>query len=313
MKSINTLVEDIEHVIRTGEGWTEEISQWFANDVKEKSDEQMRKRSQTQETYLRMSNIGRPDCVLWYMFNRPDIQEKEKDYNVYNIFSFGDMIESWLLALTKAAGHTISSHQAQCEINGIKGSNDAIIDGVMVDVKSASDDNFKKFDRHMLRFNFGGVDRAEEADYHGYLPQLAGYVAANIDNPDLLVKTHAAFLVMNKNNGKIVLDLYNIEDEVKKIPAQIEHKRNVISGYFPGRSYEAVPYKANSKGHMTLPKPCKWCTYRDDCWDGDVRVFRYTNQWVTLVEPIKDPPKKPELIKQPDGSRILVDWFDRDD
>ena len=33
MKTIDTLVKDIEHVLNTGEGWTDEISKWVADDI----------------------------------------------------------------------------------------------------------------------------------------------------------------------------------------------------------------------------------------------------------------------------------------
>ncbi len=60
-------------------------------------------------------------------------------------FLYGHLIEEMVLALTKLSGHSVTDEQKQAEVEGIKGSMDCKIDGVLTDVKSASPYGFKKF------------------------------------------------------------------------------------------------------------------------------------------------------------------------
>ncbi len=59
MKSIDSLVGDIYHVINTGEGWTEEISKKTSDRIAKSLTRQL-SRGSVRGTNLRMSNIGTP-------------------------------------------------------------------------------------------------------------------------------------------------------------------------------------------------------------------------------------------------------------
>src|SRR5690606_4702329 len=99
--------------------------------------------------YLRMSNIGRPDRQLWYDMH-PDGSKEEFLPSTLIKFSYGDMIEQMILLYAKMAGHIVELEQAEVSVNGIKGHIDVMIDGVVVDVKSASTFSFKKFETGQL-------------------------------------------------------------------------------------------------------------------------------------------------------------------
>jgi hypothetical protein len=93
---------------------------------------------------LRLSNIG-TECwrKLWYSINTPERAEPLSPAARFK-FLFGDILEELLLFLGKEAGHTVEGCQDELEINGLKGHRDSIIDGRLVDCKSASTFSFKK-------------------------------------------------------------------------------------------------------------------------------------------------------------------------
>ena len=92
---------------------------------------------------LRLSAVGRTDRKLWYEINDP-IPRKETPQLRMRFF-YGHILEALLLYLATEAGHKVEHKQAEVVVEGIKGHIDAVIDGVLVDVKSASDYGFKKF------------------------------------------------------------------------------------------------------------------------------------------------------------------------
>ena len=65
---------------------------------------------------------------------------------------FGDILEELLLFLAKEAGHTVTGQQDTLSISGVNGHRDAIIDGRLVDVKSASSYSFRKFKNNVKNF-----------------------------------------------------------------------------------------------------------------------------------------------------------------
>ena len=83
------------------------------------------------------------------------------------------MIEELALTVAMAAGHDVKGQQGKLNVHGIKGHRDAVIDGMTVDVKSASPYAFKKFKDGTLR----------DDDPFGYISQLSSYVYAGKDDP----------------------------------------------------------------------------------------------------------------------------------
>ena len=212
------------------------------------------------DPYLRMSNIGRPDRQLWYNINSK--QEKEQLPPATRVkFAYGDLVEQMILLYAKMAGHTVEQEQAEVEINGIKGHIDAMIDGVVVDVKSASTFSWQKFDNGQLL--------EPGNDPFGYVAQLAGYVEA------LTPGQGGAFLAVDKTLGKItllqvpaeVLQRYRVRDRINHIKAV------VASPELPPRCHDDIP--DGKSGNMKLATGCSYCPHKFECWPG-LKTYYYS-------------------------------------
>ena len=209
---------------------------------------------------------------------------KEFDAKTKIKFLYGDILEELLLFLSKQAGHTVEGTQDECTLNGVLGHRDAKIDGVVVDVKTASGYGFKKFQS-------GALARGD--DPFGYIAQISGYQKADPEaNQD-----EVAFLAINKEDGEICLlriDTIDLIDPVKRI----DDVREIISKPEPPeqKCYEPVPDGVS--GNMVLQKPCSlWCPFRDRCWSG-LRFFEYANEIKAFTNVVKEPKVQEVFVKE---------------
>jgi len=281
-KSIDTLVEDIYGVVQNGAAPDSDVVDQFARGLAELVSGRLQSAGTARTPTLRMSNLGKPDRQLWYQFH-PDETEPEEELQPHTLLKFliGDIYESVLLFLARVAGHGVSQEQAEVEIDGIKGHIDAVIDGHVVDVKSASTFAFKKFKNGTL----------SEDDPFGYMEQMGGYTKA--------LGLPGAFLAGDKQNGHItLLKIPNEELEGLKIEDRIPHlKEVVVSEEPPERCYEPQPEGAS--GNLALSVGCSYCPHKFRCWaDANngvgVRTFLYSTGPKHLVHVEKEP-KVPEL------------------
>lgn len=274
MKSIDTLVHDIEQVIKGKGGWTKAVNEYFMETIGEAAERRLTPSTEPRKKTLRMSNIGTP-CKrkLWYYLNLPE-HEADLPAHTHLKFFYGDIIESLILSLAKAAGHTVEGEQDEVIVDGIVGHRDAVIDGVTVDVKSVSTMGFTKFKRNELRAD----------DPFGYMKQLTGYVYGAKDDPKVTDKTGGAFLVMDKTLGHIHLDYYDLTYEQFLFSKQLtEIKEGVKSSRPPKRNFDPVP--DGKSGNMMLPNaPCGYCEYKKECHPG-LRTFLYSSgpRYLTTV------------------------------
>jgi hypothetical protein len=281
-KQIDTLVEDIYDLFRLGANPTDDQVVEFASSLAATVRDRLQSSGTPREPTLRMSNLGKPDRQLWYEFH-PDADDPKEELEPHTLLKFliGDLYEEVLLFLAKVAGHDVSQEQGEVEVDGIKGHIDAVIDGHVVDVKSASTFAFKKFKNGTLA----------EDDPFGYIDQIGGYSTA--------LGLPAAFLAGDKQNGHItLLKVPQEETEGLRISDRIEHLKEVIvDEEAPERCYEAVPEGAS--GNMALSIGCSYCPHKFRCWsdsnDGlGIRTFLYSTGPKHLVEVVKEP-KVPEL------------------
>lgn len=224
---------------------------------------------------LRLSNIGTP-CrrKLWYSINLPEAAEPLPPAARFK-FLFGDILEELLLFLAKEAGHAVEGEQDELDINGVKGHRDAVIDGRVVDCKSASTYSFKKFASNGLR----------EDDPFGYIDQLGAYLYGAKDDPLVREKDVASFLVVDKTLGNICLDTYP-KNDVDYSSRVGELKEMLSKDEPPERAYEAV---ADGKsGNKKLCVQCSYCDFKKECWTG-LRTFLYSSGPTHLVEVAKEP------------------------
>ena len=231
---------------------------------------------------LRMSNIGRDDRYLWNVYN--DV-EKSDDIqgHTYVKFLYGHLIEEMLLFLTKAAGHEVTDEQKKCEVNGITGSMDCKIDGIVTDVKSVSTYGFRKFKDGSLAYD----------DPFGYIGQIKGYAYAE-------GATKFGWLAMDKQNGHLTYLLYDSEDTQAPvhdlisydIKERIDHVKKLVEQPTPPDvCYE--PIDDGKSGNRKLAVGCSYCAYKKECWPS-VRAFAYSTGPRYLIE-VHNEPKVQEI------------------
>lgn len=213
----------------------------------------------------------------------PEIVEAEELSPANRIkFLFGDILEELLLFLAEEAGHTVTGRQDEIDIDGVKGHRDAVIDGRLVDVKSASTLSFRKFKEHRLG----------EDDPFGYVDQLGAYLAGSQDDPLVTEKDVASFLVIDKTLGNICLDTYP-KSEVDYIMKVRETREMLSQKTPPPRSFEDRP--EGKSGNRSLAVQCSYCQFKQTCWP-QVRTFLYANGPAYLTK-VVNTPKVPEVDK----------------
>ena len=211
------------------------------------------------EFRLRMSNIGRPTCQLWFEKNKPDAALPKPTTFVMNMM-LGDIVESVFKAVLKESNvafedtDQVSLPVGDSNDTNISGSYDLIIDGAVDDVKSASDWSYRN--------KFESFDTLKSGDSFGYVGQLAGYAKAS-------GKKAGGWWVVNKANGAIKYvpaDNLDMEAELDKLKSTVE---TVNTNEFK-RCFSPVPefFRGKPTGNMVLNDSCKFCDYRHECWSN---------------------------------------------
>ena len=209
------------------------------------------------EFRLRMSNVGRPACQLWFDKNKPETALPKPTTFVMNMM-IGDIVESVFKAILKESNvafedtDKVSLPVGDSNDTNVSGSYDLIIDGAVDDVKSASDWSYRN--------KFESFDILKSDDSFGYVGQLAGYAKASD-------KKAGGWWVVNKANGGIKYvpaDNLDMEAELENIKQTVE---TVNANEFK-RCFKPEPefYKRKPTGNMLRPKGCKFCDYRYECW-----------------------------------------------
>jgi hypothetical protein len=227
-----------------------------ASDVADALSRQFGSGKSRDEFRLRMSNVGRPTCQLWYEKNKPEVALPLPTTFVMNMM-LGDIVEAVFKGIMKEAGVKYEdTDKVTLEVGGhnINGSYDIVVDDAVDDIKSASDWSYKH--------KFESYDSLAEKDGFGYIGQLAGYAKAS-------GKRAGGWWVVNKANGQfkyIPASGIDIEAEISKIEDTV---KTVEENKFE-RCFEPVPetFRGKPTGNMVLNDGCKFCPYRFDCWDN---------------------------------------------
>ena len=275
-KEIKTLVEDMYNVIEGKGGWDGTLGSIMGKGIALVANQRFSK-PQEPRGYLSLSSIGTA-CKrkLWYKINQTKDAEKIQPNGLLKFF-FGDMIEELALTLALAAGHDVKGQQDRLSVHGIKGHRDAVIDGMTVDVKSASPFAFKKFKEGNLR----------EDDPFGYISQLSSYVYAAKDDPLVTNKTAGAFLVIDKVNGHICLDVYDFTEELKTKEQEMSETKEMVTGSIPEDRIAPIPQSKTSP-NTKLSISCNYCEFNRICWP-EARTFLYSTGPVHLVDVVSEP------------------------
>jgi len=209
------------------------------------------------EFTLRMSNIGRPTCQLWFQKNHPDKALPKPTTFVMNMM-IGDIVEAVFKGLLKAANvefedtDKVSLTVGDSNDTRVSGSYDLVLDGAVDDVKSASPWSYQnKFD------SFGTLAKG---DGFGYVGQLAGYAKAS-------GKRVGGWWVVNKGNGDfkyVPADGLDLDKELDKIKTTVE---TVNNNEFK-RCFSPVPefFRGKPTGNKVLNDNCRFCDFRYECW-----------------------------------------------
>ena len=225
-------------------------------DIGEALKRQFGTKTKRREFQLRMSNIGRPTCQLWFEKNMPDYADPLPTTFVMNMM-LGDIVEAVFKGIMKEAKVKFeNSDKVSLDIADTKvsGTYDLVLDDAVDDIKSASDWSYRN--------KFESFDTLAEEDPFGYVGQLAGYAKA-------LGKKAGGWWVVNKANGSfkyVPADGIDLEKEVDKLEKNI----NTVNSNEFKRCYEPVEETFRSKptGNTVLSKTCSFCRYRKACWEN---------------------------------------------
>ena len=278
-KTIDTLVEDIYSLFTSNEPTKipANVLQDFAKDVTDAVVNSLTEERKPRNN-LRLSMIGQPARKVWYSVR--STEQEELAGSDYIKFLYGDILEALLVFLSKVSGHKVSDQQKQVVLNDVVGHQDAVVDNVLVDVKSASSFSFKKFTEGMIF----------KDDPFGYVAQLSAYAQANNAK-------EAGWVVIDKTTGQIA---YCPVHQMEMINAsqKIDYLRNAIKDSEPpSRCYDDVP--DGKSGNMQLAVGCNYCPYKFDCWSDanngkGLRAFQYANS-VKYLTNVDREPNVPEL------------------
>jgi hypothetical protein len=232
---------------------------------------------------LRMSNIGRPSCQLWFEKNQRKSALPKPTSFVMNMM-LGDIVEAVFKGvLTEAGIQFEDAEHVSLELNNatVNGTYDLVIDGAVDDVKSASDWSYRN--------KFESFDTLKHGDSFGYVGQLAGYAkAAN--------KKAGGWWVVNKANGQfkyVPATGIDMDAELAKLNATVDTvEKNVFE-----RCFEPVAetFRGKPTGNTVLNPNCTFCDYRYSCWPDMIERPAVASQardpkvvaYITLAEEYK--------------------------
>jgi hypothetical protein len=274
MTEINTLLIDIQKLLTRKDGWfTEDMSHAFSHSLAVRLQEQFQPRPE--KGTLRLSRMGpQCPCALWYSIHHPELAEKMPAW-AENKFSLGHMVEAWAITLAKAAGHEVTGEQDAVSVDGIVGHRDCIIDGCVVDVKSAASRSFQKFKDKSIA----------QDDSFGYLDQLDGYVVGSLEDPLVRVKDKAYLFVIDKQLGHMCLYEHYIREN--GIRERIRNYKEIVSRGVPPRC-ECGTISDGKAGNIKLDARASYNQFKYQCHPS-LRTFLYATGPVYLTKVIRRP------------------------
>ena len=239
-------------------------------DIGEALNRQFGKRTKRRKFQLRMSNIGRPSCQLWFEKNQPEKSDPLPTTFVMNMM-LGDIVEAVFKGLMKEAKIKFEdSDKVHLDVadEKVSGTYDLVLNDAVDDIKSASDWSYRN--------KFESFDTLSSDDAFGYVGQLAGYAKA-------LGKKAGGWWVVNKANGSfkyVPAENIDVDNEVKKLE---ENVKVVKSNVFK-RCYESEEetFRGKPTGNRVLSKTCSFCRYKHSCWEN-------LQELPSLLSKAKDP------------------------
>jgi len=300
-KQIHTLSKDIYKVLDATSDHepNSDLAAKYAMNIGGEMAKSTLKRDKPRERgKLWASDLGKP-CMRqhWYNFNMPEAGDVLEGHTKFK-FLYGSVLEEAVLYMAEEAGHEVRDPQFRVEVdvereNGIdwvvSGRIDAVIDGVLIDVKSTSTYGFQRYKY--------GIDSTN--DSFGYLYQLGFY---NEFAPESLERgSETGFVWIDKQNGYIQYtpastpDKETLLERARDIATSVEY----IKATRVPRGYAPEPY--GKSGNESLPISCSYCAYKKECWKDSnggqgLRTFAYNHKPIHFTT-IKREPKVQEITK----------------
>ena len=234
---------------------SDEVIEQIVQDVRQALVKQFGKRDD--KFRLRMSNIGRDYCKLWFDKNEPKSAIPRSTNFVINMM-IGDIVEAVFKGLLVQSGVSFSNGEDVSMDLGegvvINGTPDLILDGKVDDIKSASPWSYTN--------KFKDFATLAESDSFGYVAQLGGYAKAAGVKP-------GGWWVINKATGEFKyvsagdIDSEEVAENTRALAARLAENKFE-------RCYEPIEetYRKKPTGNLILGKECGWCDYRYKCWPG---------------------------------------------
>ena len=232
--------------------------QQVASDVSEALQRQFGGEKKRKDFRLRMSNVGRPTCQLWYDKNKPEKALPFPTTFIMNMM-IGDIVEAVFKGLMTEAGiHYEDSKEVSLDVgkSKVSGTYDIVVNDAVDDIKSASDWSYRN--------KFESFETVSADDAFGYVGQLAGYAKA-------MGKKAGGWWVVNKANGSfkyIPASDLDVDKEVAKLE---ENVKTVTLNKFK-RCYEPEEetFRGKPTGNKILGIECKFCDFKFDCWENQL-------------------------------------------
>jgi len=246
----------MEDAVKGKTEMSEETIEQVSSDIAEALHKQFGSGKKRGDFKLRMSNVGRPTCQLWYEKNKPEAALPMPTTFIMNMM-LGDIVEAVFKGLLREAGVKYEEPEhVTLELDGtsVNGTYDIVVDGAVDDVKSASNWSYTN--------KFESYETLADGDGFGYVGQLAGYAKAS-------GKDVGGWWVVNKANGQfkyVPAAGLDLDKEIAKIQKTVDTvKENKFE-----RCFQPVAEKFRGKetGNTILNSGCKFCPYRFDCWDS---------------------------------------------
>lgn len=267
--NINTLVQDI---YATLEG-TQKAQAFSPLEITEALQHVYARATQTKERpdkTLYFSEVG-TSCprALHYRYHSPELAEAFNGTQRLKFF-YGDILESVVLSVAEAAGHTVESRQKPLILElsdgwKVRGKIDAVVDGVLIDVKSVTKYSEQKFADGL----------PPDQDSFGYRLQLGGYATA------MGVK-EAGFLTISKELGK--LGYYPIEVEHGVVLDNMEKAVEAVKSKLEDLP-RLSPVPDGKSGNEKLCTICSYCSFKTTCYP-EAKKFIYSRGpvWLTTIK-----------------------------
>ena len=239
-------------------------------DIGEALKRQFGSRTKRRKFQLRMSNVGRPTCQLWFEKNQPEKSHPLPTTFVMNMM-LGDIVEAVFKGLMREAKVKFDdSDKVFLNIGNqkVSGTYDLVLNDAVDDIKSASDWSYRN--------KFDSFDTVSADDAFGYVGQLAGYAKA-------VGKKAGGWWVVNKANGSfkyVPADNIDVDKEVAKLEENVKKvESNKLERCYDS---EEETFRGKPTGNRVLSKTCSFCRYKHACWET-------LQELPSLVSQAKDP------------------------